>query len=87
MDFSEKKDEDNSLINGGFFVCEPDIFQYLDGGDELIFERTPLENLVHTKQLAAYQHTSFWKPMDTLREKVELQEFSQQSPPPWLLGI
>lgn len=71
--FLEKPKGDGSWINGGFFVCQPEVFGYIDG-DATIFERTPMEKLAADGQMTAFEHTGFWKPMDTLRDKVELEE-------------
>jgi glucose-1-phosphate cytidylyltransferase len=71
--FSEKKDEDNSLINGGYFMCESDIFDYLKD-DSTIWEREPLENLAKNGFLNLNFHDGFWKPMDSLKDKIELNE-------------
>jgi dTDP-4-dehydrorhamnose reductase len=69
-------------INGGFFVCEPSVFDYIEG-DATSWERTPLERLARDGELMAYQHTGFWKPMDTLRDKRELEEFWANGKAPW----
>ena len=66
--FNEKPRGDGSWINGGFFVCEPNVIDYIEG-DETVFEKEPLEQLASENNLAAYQHTSFWHAMDTLRDK------------------
>lgn len=80
--FIEKPKGDGSWVNGGFFVCQPEIFKYLDG-DETIFERAPLEKLAAEKKLFAYQHSGFWKCMDTLRDKQQLQAMWDQGETPW----
>ena len=66
--FREKASGDGTWINGGFFVFEPGVFDYL-GGDDTVLEREPLERLAAGRQLVAYRHHGFWQPMDTLREK------------------
>ncbi|MBB3187217.1 glucose-1-phosphate cytidylyltransferase [Microbacter margulisiae] len=71
--FQEKPRGDGAWINGGFFVLEPQIFQYITEGDQTIWERTPLETIARDNQLAGYRHTGFWRPMDTLRDKIELE--------------
>ncbi len=71
--FLEKPKGDGSWINGGFFVCQPEVFNYIEG-DSTIFERQPMEKLASDGQLVAFKHEGFWKPMDTLRDKVELEE-------------
>ncbi len=73
ISFEEKPKGDGAWINGGFFVCEPGVFDYIQDGDSTIWERTPLENIAANKQMAAFKHTGFWKPMDTLRDKQELE--------------
>lgn len=70
--FTEKPKETGAWINGGFFVLEPGIFSYLDEGDKTVWEQKPLETLAREGQLAAFKHTGFWRPMDTLRDRIEL---------------
>lgn len=82
LSFHEKPQGDNAWINGGFFVLEPKVFDYIEG-DETIWERTPLERLADDGQLAAYKHHGFWKPMDTLRDKNELNEMWNSNNAPW----
>jgi glucose-1-phosphate cytidylyltransferase len=81
--FLEKPKGDGAWINGGFFVCQPELFDYLKDGDETIFERSPLEALSHDGELYAYKHTGFWKCMDTLRDKVQLNELWEQNRAKW----
>ncbi|MDM7273525.1 glucose-1-phosphate cytidylyltransferase [Sulfurihydrogenibium azorense] len=81
-EFEEKPKGDGAWVNGGFFVLEPQIFDYIEG-DETIWEKEPLENLAKDGQLMAYKHTGFWKPMDTLRDKRELELLWQSGNPPW----
>ena len=81
--FMEKPKGEESWINGGFFVCEPEIFNYIPDSDDVIFERGPLENLSKDKQLNAYKHSGFWQPMDTLRDKNELTKLWQADKAPW----
>ena len=80
--FLEKPKGDGHWINGGFFVCEPSVFDYIDG-DATIFERDPLENIARDKKMFAYKHEGFWKPMDTLRDKMDLEEIWNQHNAPW----
>lgn len=72
MSFAEKPKGDGAWINGGFFVCEPEIFKYIDG-DDTIWEREPMEKLAADNQMNAFKHDGYWKPMDTLRDKQELE--------------
>lgn len=81
--FKEKPEDDGSWINGGFFVLDPKVLNYIKEGDATIWERGPLETLVKEEQLAAYKHKGFWKPMDTLRDKVTLEELWNQGRAPW----
>ncbi len=82
--FQEKPKGDNSWINGGFFVLEPKIFDFIEG-DSTIWERKPLETIAKDGQLVAYKHYGFWKPMDTLREKNELEELWDSGKAKWKL--
>ncbi len=82
--FSEKPDGDGSWINGGFFVLEPGIFEYLEGEmDQVQWERQPLAAIAANGQLAAYRQHGFWKCMDALRDKIELEEFWESGNAPW----
>ncbi len=80
--FNEKPKE--SWVNGGFFVLEQDIFDYIENESDCIWEKTPLEKLALDNQLYAYKHYGFWRPMDTLRDKIELDELAYKNPPPWM---
>lgn len=80
--FFEKPKGDGAWINGGFFVCEQEVFDYIDG-DPTIFERLPMENIAKEGRMAAFKHFGFWKPMDTLRDKQELETFWQSGKAPW----
>lgn len=80
--FEEKPSGDGSWINGGFFVLEPDVLDYIKG-DATIWERDPLEALAGDGQISAYKHAGFWHPMDTLRDKLKLEELWQSGSAPW----
>lgn len=80
--FREKSVRDSALINAGFMVLEPKIFEYLDG-DECIFERRPLEKLAQQGELMSYTHKGFWQCMDTKREKDELEKMWVSGNAPW----
>lgn len=82
--FQEKPKGDGSWINGGFFVMEPSVFDYIDG-DATILEREPLEKLAKDGQLVAYKHDGFWQPMDTLRDKLLLENLWEDDRAPWKL--
>ena len=85
--FNEKPAGDGAWINGGFFVMEPGVFDYLSDGDVTVLERKPLERLAETGQLNAYKHTGFWRPMDTLRDKHELIDMWTKGMAPWALWL
>lgn len=85
--FREKPVGDGAWINGGFFVMEPNIFDYLTDGDLTILERKPLENIAKTGQLNAYKHMGFWRAMDTLRDKNELTEMWKNGTAPWAIWL
>ena len=80
--FMEKPKGDGAMINGGFFVLSPKVLDRIEG-DATIWERGPLETLAHDGQLAAFQHTGFWQPMDTLRDRVFLEELWASGSAPW----
>jgi glucose-1-phosphate cytidylyltransferase len=80
--FEEKPSGDGSWINGGFFILEPGVLDYIEG-DATIWERAPLEALAGDGQIAAYKHTGFWHPMDTLRDKLKLEDLWQSGRAPW----
>jgi len=82
-EFHEKHRGESSWINGGFFVFEPEIFDYLQDGDETILERTPLETLSKEQKLTAFKHHGFWHPMDTLRDKKQLEDLWTSKKAPW----
>jgi glucose-1-phosphate cytidylyltransferase len=81
-DFKEKQHGEGAWINAGFFVCNTDVFNYI-AGDDTIFERQPLENLAKDGELFTFKHTGFWKPMDMLRDKNELEEMWRKGDAPW----
>ena len=80
--FTEKPEGDGTWINGGFFVLEPGVLDYIEG-DDTVWERGPLEALARDGQLSAYKHEGFWLPMDTLRDKFRLEELWQGGNAPW----
>ena len=82
VSFSEKPIGDGAWINGGFFVLEPGIFDYIRG-DETLWEQDPLERLAKEGNLYAFKHYGFWKPMDTLRDKRDLEELWMSGKAPW----
>ncbi len=82
VDFTEKPQVGEGWINGGFFVLEPAVADYIEG-DNTPFERYPLETLSKEGQLMAYRHDGFWQPMDVIREKQFLEKLWQSGSPPW----
>ena len=80
--FQEKPPGDGGWINGGFFVLEPAVFDYI-GGDDVAWEREPLEKLAKQGELSAFKHPGFWHPMDTLRDKMYLETLWQSGNAPW----
>jgi glucose-1-phosphate cytidylyltransferase len=83
IEFKEKPQTGEGWINGGFFVFNPGIFDYLKQGDETVLEGDPLENLVKDNQLMAYKHEGFWQCMDTLRDKQHLDSMWVSGKAPW----
>ena len=80
--FVEKPKGDKAWINAGFFVCEPSVFDFIDN-DETVFEKKPMENIAAQGQMMAYKHEGYWKPMDTLRDKHELDTEWNSGNAPW----
>ena len=84
--FGEKNQADSGWINGGFFVLEPEVASYIHELSEP-FESGAIPRLVSEKELVSYHHDGFWQPMDTLREKHDLEKLAVLNPPSWLVGI
>ena len=84
--FKEKPIGDGAWINGGFFVCEPKVLDYLEN-DQTIFEREPLENLAKDGELFSRKHHGFWKPMDTQRDKFQLHDLIKKNKAPWIKWV
>lgn len=86
--FMEKPDGQGNWINAGFFVCKPEVFDYLgENADKIMFEKEPLENLVKDGKMRALKHRGFWKPMDMLRDNVELEKMWNEGKAPWKVWI
>jgi glucose-1-phosphate cytidylyltransferase len=81
-DFAEKPAGDGAWVSGGYFVLEPAVFDYIEG-DSTILEREPLERLAADGQLEAFKHRGFWQPMDTLRDKTQLEKLWASGNAPW----
>jgi glucose-1-phosphate cytidylyltransferase len=82
LSFKEKPKGDGAWVNGGFFVLEPKVLEYIEG-DQTIWEQEPLESLAQSNNLAAYRHVGYWQPMDTLRDKNVLEALWQSDNAPW----
>ena len=82
LSFREKPQGDGAWVNGGFFVLEPGVMDYIDG-DMTVLEQEPLQRLAHDGMLAAYKHYGFWQSMDTLRDKNVLEDLWKSGHPPW----
>ena len=80
--FQEKPQGDGGWINGGFFVLEPEVIDRIEG-DEIVWEQEPLWSLAADKQLSVYQHTGFWQPMDTLRDRIYLEKLWTEGNAAW----
>jgi glucose-1-phosphate cytidylyltransferase len=80
--FNEKPRGDGGMINAGFFVLSPEVIPYI-GGDDTVWEQAPLKNLAADGHLMAFEHEGFWQPMDTLRDKVLLEELWASGQAPW----
>ena len=81
-EFREKNDDDGRIVNGGFMMMNPQVFDYIEG-DETVFEKSPLENMAKDGQLMVYQHNGFWKCMDTQRDHRQLEEMWDTGKAPW----
>lgn len=81
--FTEKPAGDGVWINAGFFVCEPEVFNYIENSDNIIFERAPLEGLARDGKMNSYPHYGFWKPMDILKDNKDLNAMWESGKAPW----
>jgi glucose-1-phosphate cytidylyltransferase len=81
--FMEKPKGDGSWINGGYFVCQPEVFDYIKDGDNTIWEQGPMEDIAQDGQMNAFKHNGFWRPMDTLKDKHDLNEMWTENKAPW----
>lgn len=81
--FYEKPKGDNLWINAGYFVCEPEVLDYIGDNDDIILEQDPIKNLVKDKELYTYKHKDFWMPMDTLSDKNKLNYIYNNQLAPW----
>ena len=81
--FIEKPKTEAGWINGGFFVCEPKVLDYISDDENCIFEQAPLQNLAKDGEMVAYKHEGFWQPMDTLRDNQKLNKLWKENKAPW----
>jgi glucose-1-phosphate cytidylyltransferase len=84
-EFNEKPQATAGLISGGFFVCRPSLFDYIDDGDQVVFEQEPMRNLVRDRQMMTYEHKGFWQPMDTHRDFQLLSNLYESGRAPWVV--
>lgn len=84
IEFNEKPQATGGRISGGFFVCRPELFDYLNDRDDLVFEQEPINSLVRDGQMMVYEHDGFWQPMDTYRDYSLLNGLSEQGKAPWI---
>lgn len=81
--FLEKPKGDGSWINGGYMVCEPAVFDYIKDGDATVWEQEPMQNIALAGEMKAYKHRGFWRPMDTLKDKHDLNEMWEKNQAEW----
>jgi glucose-1-phosphate cytidylyltransferase len=80
---SEKPKGDGGWVNAGFFICEPKIFDFIQDEPSEVFEQTPLQKMSKSSEMYTYKHKGFWRPMDTLRDKIYLQDLWDSEKAPW----
>jgi glucose-1-phosphate cytidylyltransferase len=85
LTFEEKPKGDGSWINAGYFVCQPEVLDYIGNGDDVVFEQNPLRKLAQDGEIFTYKHKNFWMPMDTLRDKTKLNEMYDSGSAPWVI--
>ena len=84
--FKEKPKGDGSWINAGYFVCQPEVLDYIPQGNDVVLEQEPLKNLAKDGQIYTYKHNDFWMPMDSLRDKIKLNEMCEEAQDaPWMV--
>jgi len=83
--FKEKPRGDDSWINAGYFICQPEVLDYIPQGDDAVLEQEPLKNLAKDGQIYTYKHNDFWMPMDSLRDKIKLNEMCEAQDAPWMV--
>lgn len=83
LSFLEKPKGDGAWINGGYMVCNPGVFDYINSGDATVWEQEPMQNIALAGQMNAFKHHGFWRPMDTLKDKHDLNEMWDAGNSPW----
>ena len=83
--FKEKPKGDGSWINAGYFVCQPEVLDYIPQGDDAVLEQEPLRNLAKDGEIYTYKHNDFWMPMDSLRDKIKLNDMCENKNAPWMV--
>ena len=83
--FKEKPKGDGSWINAGYFVCQPEVLDYIPQGDDAVLEQEPLRNLAKDREIYTYKHNDFWMPMDSLRDKIKLNDMCENQKAPWMV--
>ena len=83
--FKEKPKGDGSWINAGYFVCQPEVLDYIPQGDDAVLEQEPLRNLAKDGEIYTYKHNKFWMPMDSLRDKIKLNDMCENQNAPWIV--
>jgi glucose-1-phosphate cytidylyltransferase len=83
LSFLEKPKGDGSWINGGYMVCEPGVFDFIKDGDSTVWEQEPMQNIALSGEMNAFKHHGFWRPMDTLKDKHDLNEMWDKDNAPW----
>ena len=83
LKFNEKPKGDGMWINAGYFICQPGVLNYIEDGDDIVFEQKPLESLAEDGQMFTYKHDDFWMPMDTLADKIKLNKLWDNKMAPW----
>lgn len=85
LEFNEKPQSSGGLISGGFFVCQRELFDYLDDREDLVFEQEPMKKLVQDRELMVFPHEGFWQPMDTARDHLLLSGLIEKGEAPWII--
>ena len=83
--FKEKPKGDGSWINAGYFVCQPEVLDYIPQGDNVVLEQEPLRNLAKDGEIYTYKHNDFWMPVDSLRDKIKLNDMCENQNAPWMV--